>query len=292
MARTFKQQRRKPYAKTGKGNRRKGSLRGKSFNGSSNFVHRSVFPANAQPWPLVANPIGPPGTQKLDPLRVLVPAETWGRYTRGFDVNQVTGSGIRSRNVTMRVTIKLPTAASAAQPFRMRIVQMWIKSPMVGYEQTSTQGVSSMSDGLILSYDASTDIAEHCEQVFSDSVGVVNGDGNATGNISADRIKVISDRTFAMNSTNTVEVGGATRYVYPTYTQTFNFKTQQNMRLLPTSTGPGIPVDPLNINLCPLNNPLQWTPCIGLMMLNAASYTGVTDQPLIFNTHTHYWTQQ
>ena len=40
----------------------------------------------------------------------------------------------------------------------------------------------------------------------------------------------------------------------------FNFKTQQNMRLLPTSTGPGIPVDPFDINLCPLNNPLQWTP--------------------------------
>ena len=64
------------------------------------------------------------------------------------------------------------------------------------------------------------------------SVGTVNGDGNVTGNISADRVKVISDRTMNFPSTN-VDDNGA--FVYPTYTQMFNFKTQQTMRLLPTT---------------------------------------------------------
>ena len=47
-------------------------------------------------------------------------------------------SGIRSRNVTMNLEIKFPTAADAPQPFRLRVVQCWIKSPMVGYNQAIT----------------------------------------------------------------------------------------------------------------------------------------------------------
>lgn len=294
MARTFRngQQRRKPYAKTRKGNRTNGSYRGKSFGAKhvTPFVHRSVFPGLATAWPLVANP-AVPGTQMLDPLRVLVPAETWGQYTRGFDVNQVTSSGIRSRNVTMRVTIKLPTAASAAQPFRLRVVQCWIKSPMVGYEQTSTVGTSSMMDGLILNYNAAVDIPVHAERVLGDSIGQVNGEGHATGNISSDRVKVISDSLIPMTASNTVDVMGVNKYVYPTYTQLFNFKTEQTMRLLPATAGAAVPADPLNINMVPLNNPLQWTPCIGVMLLNASSYTGADDQPRITLTQSHYWTQ-
>ena len=158
---------------------------------------------------------------------------------------------------------------------------------MVGYTQTSTQGVSSMSDDLILNYNAATGIATHCEQVMADSVGTVNGDGNVTGNISSDRVKVISDRAMTFPSSNVDDDG---KFVYPTYTQMFNFKTEQTMRLLPSTPGQVVPADPLNIFMCPLNNPLQWTPCICLMMLNGGSYTGAVDQPTIFNTESHYWT--
>ena len=286
MARTHKRHGRKPYAKTGKGNKRQGSLRGKSFGAKhvTPFVHRSVFPGgNGVLWPFV-NP-GP--GQTLNTLRVLVPEQTWGRYTRGFDINQVTQNGIRSRNVSMRVTIKLPTAAVSPIPFRLRIVQCWVKSPMVGFQQNSTQGVSGMSDGIVLNYNALTAIENHCQQVMADSVGTVNGDGNVTGNISTDRIQIINDRTMTMASTN-VDSNGA--FVYPTFTQTYNFKTQQNMRLLPTTSGAAVPQDPDNIFLCPLNNPLQWTPCIAMMIMNGGSYTGPADQPRVFMTESHYWT--
>ena len=101
---------RKPYSRTGKSNRRQGTLRGQSFrsNAAAPLVHRSVYPnAFNAVWPLLAGP-----GNHLDPLQVLVPDKTWGRYTRGFDINQVTSSGIRSRNCTMNLEIKFPTAAA------------------------------------------------------------------------------------------------------------------------------------------------------------------------------------
>ena len=90
-----------------------------------------------------------------------------------------------------------------------------------------------------------------------------------------------------MPSSNTDNAG---HFVYPTFTNVYNFKTQTNMRLLPTNSGDEIHVDPCDIILCPLNNPLQWTPCIAIMMPNGADYTNAADQPKVFLTESHYWT--
>ena len=66
----------------------------------------------------------------------------------------------------MIVFIQFPKAAAAPQPFRLRVVQCWIKSPMVGYQQTQTAGTSGMNDGLIHNFNALTDITFHAAHVI------------------------------------------------------------------------------------------------------------------------------
>lgn len=265
------------YNRTSAKNKRQGTLRGGSFSAkyAAPFVHRSIFVTPQLTWPFhTGNPqLG------LTGLRTLVPEKTWGQYTRGFDSPQVTSNGIRSRNCTMNVSIQFPKAGAAAQPYRFRVVQCWVKSPMIGYQQSSTQGTSSMADGIVLNYEPDTAIEEHTHKVFSDSIGVINGDGMSTGNISSDRIKVISDRTIQVASTN---VDGAGAFVYPTFTNTYNFNS--------STSGAVLPIDPLNIKMVPLNNPNLWIPTVAMMVLNGQDYTGATDQPKIRMTESHYWT--
>lgn len=286
MGRTHKPaSKKKPYTRTGVKRRTKGSLKGTSFSARyvNPLVHRNIR-SHQYTWPLQANPAG--GGNMLVPLRVVVPESTWGQYTRGFDICQVTSNGIRSRNCTMRVAVQLPKQAMAAQPFQLRIVQCWIKST-IELPQTSTDGTSGMYDGLVLNFDPDTAWDGRAHQVFADSVGVINGDGMVSGNISSDRVKVIDDKTHTIASSN-VDDGGY--FVYPTFERRFNFKTGRNMRLLPSTSEDGIPADPLNIKMVPVNQPGLWIPCVAMMFLNATQYTGATDQPGVSITESHYWT--
>ena len=61
------------------------------------------------------------------------------------------------------------------------------------------------------------------------------------------------------------------------FTKTYNFKTMTNMRLLASTSGAVLPIDPLNIKMVPLNNQMQWTPCITVMVLNGEDYGAPKD---------------
>lgn len=286
MGKSHKKKRttKKPYNKTkGFGKNKRGSVKGNSFSAkyAQPLVHRSIR-SDAYVWPLN----GPGLAPGLAPLRVLVPEKTWGQYTRGFDIPQVTSNGVRSRNCTMRVRIQLPKAGAAAQPYQLRIVQCWIKTSIEA-PLTSTAGTSGMFDGLVLNFNPDTAWDARAHTVFSDSVGNTNGDGSINGNISTDRIKVLEDSVHTMASSN-VDSAGA--FVYPTYDRLFNFKTMTNMRLYPTTDGAAIPADPANIKLCPVNNQRLWIPCVAMMILNAGDYIGAADQPGVSVTESHYWT--
>ena len=215
----------KQYQKTGGTRSKKGSFRGTSFssNVTRPLVHRNIQ-SRAAYWE--QNPgVG------LQALQVAVPERTWGQYTRGFDIPQVTSSGIKSRNCTMRVQIRFPNAGGAPQPYQLRIVQCWVKTS-IELPLSSTQGTSGMFDGIVLNFQPNDAWQARARQVFGDSIGNQLGDGNITGNISTDRIKVISDTTRSLAAVVTTQGG---QYVYPTFDKTYNFKTGQFMKLVPTT---------------------------------------------------------
>lgn len=285
MARTFKKKTvgtKKPFNKTGSKRSKKGSYRGTSFsaNVARPLVNRMLH--NSTGYWAQAPGVG------LNALQVAVPERTWGQFTRGFDIPQVNSNGIHSRNVTMRVQIQFPKAADAAQPYQLRIVQCWIKSSIEA-ALTSTVGTSGMYDGIVLNFDPNTAWEARASQVFGDSIGNELGDGRTTGNISSDRVKVISDTTRSFTAAVTDPAG---KYVYPTYDRTFNFKTGQFMKLYPSTAGAAIPADPLNIKMVPVNQQRVWIPCIAMMVLNGGDYQGESDRPHISLTESHYWTNQ
>ncbi len=282
MART--QNKRKPYRKTGSKRKTKGSYRGSSFSAkyAQPLVHRNVLRAPAVPWTLAGAPnVGLYGSM------VFTPDVTWGRYGRGFDINQVTSMGIRSRNCTIDLRVQFPKAGTAPQPFQFRVIQCWIKCPVVGATLHTSAATTGRFDGLVYNFDPSTVWDNHARQVVIDSVGVVNGAGNPGGNINGDRMRVVSDRRMNITAS---QVTAAGKYVFPSYSRVFNFKTQKNMRLYATTAGPGEPADPLDINLCPVNNANLWIPCVVLSIINGADYQGQDDIPTVTCTQSHYWT--
>lgn len=282
MARKHRSKTPKPYKKTGSLRKKKGSYRGKSFSANVHrpLVNREIHSSTGY-WTQA------PGVG-LNALHVAVPGRTWGQYTRGFDIPQVQSNGIHSRNVTMRMQVQFPKAGAAAQPYQLRVVQCWIKSSIEA-ALTSSVGTSGMYDGIILNFDPDTAWEGRAHQVFGDSVGNTLGDGNTSGNINADRVKVISDRTISFSAVVTTNAG---TYVYPTFDRTFNFKTQQFMKLYPSTAGAAIPANPLDIKMVPLNQQRIWIPCIAMMVLNGGDYQAEADRPHITMTESHYWTNQ
>ena len=119
----------KPYKRTTGKRKTKGSYRGTSFSAkyAQPLVHRNVLRAPAVNWIAAAHPnVGLYGSM------VFTPDVTWGRYGRGFDINQVTSMGIRSRNCTLDMRVQFPKVGTAPQPFQFRVIQCWIKCPVVG----------------------------------------------------------------------------------------------------------------------------------------------------------------
>lgn len=146
-----------------------------------------------------------------------------------------------------------------------------------------------MFDGIVLNFQPNDAWQARAQQVFGDSIGNQLGDGNITGNISTDRIKVISDTTRSLAAVVTTTGG---QYVYPTFDKTYNFKTGQFMKLFPTTDQAAIPQNPLDIKMCPVNNPRAWIPMVCMMVLNGNDYKVEADRPYISLTESHYWTCQ
>ena len=148
--------RKKPFKKTGSKRKLKGSLRGTSFSAkyARPLVHRNIYPHPGRFW---TQPMG----QGLQTFEVLTPERTWGEYGRGLDICQVTSNAIRSRNVTFNVGVKFPGLSLAPQPFQFRVIQAWVKCPIVGLTLASTAGLSGMFDGQVLNFDPDTAWALH-----------------------------------------------------------------------------------------------------------------------------------
>ena len=275
---------RKPYKHTGGTKKVKGSLRGGSFSAAyvKPLVHRNIVDHPGRLW---TQPMG----AGLQTFEVLTPERTWGEYGRGFDICQVTSNAVRSRNVTFNVGVQFPKNAAAAQPFQFRVITAWVKCPIVGLTLASTAGLSGMFDGQVVQFNPDTAWALHARQVMADSIGVVNGTGTITGNISGDRIRVVSDNTMTIAPAVThTPVGQPPEYVFPAWRKTINFATNKNMRLYPTTTQAA--VDQATLKMCPVNNPGLWMPAVYLCILNGGDYMGAIDRPGVSVVESHYWT--
>lgn len=273
--------------KSGPRKSRKG-LRGTSFSTGPRkapLVNRIAIPGVIDTWQLVPPQQG--GATHLTPMITLTPSQSWGRYFPGFDVSQVNSLGVRSRNVTMNVAVQFPGAGKSPKPYQLRVIQGWVKQPVVGVNMTSTAGVSGMSDGIALNFDPTVVFKDHVFQTMFDNIGTTIGQLDGRGNVNSDNVKVISDTQHLITNTS-VTPGGD--YVFPTFNRVYNFRTGKRMRLYPFTTGGAIPASGLPDGYSPFNNPGLWIPAIALIMLNYNDYTADDDRPQVYVQQSHYWT--
>lgn len=249
------------------------------------FVKRNVHQSHFD-WPLTAAAGG--GGNIASPINMRVPDLVWGSFTQGFDVSQITSLLLKSRNVMVNLRFTMPKQTSAVQPYQFRIVQGFVKSGLTGMHMESTAGVSGMQDGILFNFDAPTAYDAYCSQVFNDSIGVQQGNGDYTGAIDRRRVHIIEDQ-FMTVSPETVDANG--HMVYRNPIKVCNWKTNTKMRLYATTNGGGpAPPNPGNVAWCPINNPDLWTPFVAIILQNNTDYTVQADMPRIDYTWTHYWT--
>lgn len=254
------------------------------------LVKRKIAIDAHRQLPLV--PAGLPNAGKVTPLTVDVPAGAWTDYTRGFDINQVTSSAIRSKNITCKYCLLMPDQTTIVQPLQIRVIAGFVKLPFI-VPLHNVAGISGAYDGVATMQDptdigpqtAGSKFTEHAFDVVRDSLGTTSGFVNVNGNVSSETIKVISDRHYNMEPSAVSEEGGA---YFPNIEFTMNWKTNNRMRLYPYVTGD----DPDTYDgaaLAPVNNPGLWVPFIATVIVSFEAMTKDADRPTLGMTWTHYW---
>lgn len=273
--------------KSGSGKSRKG-LRGKSFSTGARkapLVNRVAIPGAIDTWQLIPPAQGQVGG--LSPMITITPTQSWARYFSGFDISQINSLAVRSRNVSMSIAVQFPGAGKSPKPYQLRVIQGWVKQPVVGVNLSPTTGTSGMSDGIALNFDPTVVFKDHVYQTMVDSVGTTVGMIDGRGNVNADNVRVISDTQHMITNTS-VTPGGD--YVFPTFNRVFNFRTGVKMRLYPFTTQGAIPASGLPDGYTPINNAGLWIPVVALIMLNFNDYTADADRPQVYAQQSHYWT--
>lgn len=247
------------------------------------IVQRRVETDAISNWALVPTVPPAPPANVANPMYVLVPNQCWTSYTMGFDISQVTSRSIHSRNVTCNLSLKMPVAAAAPQPYQIRIVQGYCKMSLVGYDLKSTYGTTVSSDGCVINFDPSVAFPALALSTAQDFIGTQNGQLVNRGNVSRAQIHVLSDRTHNVGA---AAVLAASTY-FPSLDLNFNWKTNKRMRLFNYSPDEDVGN---STALTPVNNPNLWIPFVAPMILNFNDYQNAVDMPKIQTTWAHYWT--
>lgn len=254
------------------------------------LVKRKIAVDAHRKIPLV--PAGAPNAGSVSPLTVDVPADAWTNYGRGFDINQVTSSAIRSKNVTCKYCLLMPDQTTIVQPLQIRVIAGFVKLPFLA-PLHNVSGIGAAYDGVATMQrpqdtgprTAGGRFTDHAFEVVRDGLGTTSGIVNVSGNVSSETIKVISDRHFNMEPSAVSEEGGA---YYPNVEFSMNWKTDARMRLYPYVEG----TDPQTYDgyaLAPVNNPGLWIPFIATVIVNFEVMTKEADRPTLGMTWTHYW---
>lgn len=243
------------------------------------LVQRKVEAEDQQTWAIV--------DANLHPAYTLCPGDCFYSYTQGFDISQVLGRAIHSRNVTCHLQLQMPTKASSGKPYQFRIVQGFCKFAWVGKSLKSTAGVSGMTDGYInleVGTTPQTQTVGLAHDAVQDYTGSQNGAFDASGNTSKEALHIISDKTQVIACD---QLAGDGTTLFPSKVSNYNWKINKRLRLYNyTNTG-----DPANAtSLTPANNPGLWIPFISMMLINHYDYTGDDDRPKFKLTWTHYFT--
>jgi len=230
----------------------------------------------------------------LEGLTVKTPDLCWGSYERGFDITQTAGNALRSKNVACQFAIIMPSAVTAPQPYRFRVIQGFAKTSVVNLGTSSTAGIAgvSLGDGYINNFNAGTAWDAVARQCVADNIGNQDGDGQLRGLVNSRQIHVISDQfhTVAADATTTNPAGGDPVMVYnKQITRTMNWKTNTAMRLIAYTAPPGGPPTAATNTFAPVNNPSLWTPFIAVCLINATDYTVAGDAPTLKFLWSHYW---